>query len=161
MPSLHHVAFACRDLQETHRFYEELLGFPLVHAEMDQDDKGGWLRHLFYDLGDGSCIAFFDLHGMGEPEELRTEISTGLGLPSWVNHIAVRADAARVEEVKARLAEAGVRTEMELDHGWCRSLYVTDPNGILIELTVDTPGLKPDPDRARQILEASGPDDLT
>lgn len=157
MPSLHHIAFACQDPAKTHHFYEDLLGFPLVHAEMDQDDKGGWMRHTFYDLGDGSYIAFFDLHGLGEPPELRTEISTGLGLPLWVNHVAIRADAAVVAEVKARLDQAGVPVEMELDHGWCQSLYVTDPNGILVELTVDTPGFKPDPDQARSILDAAAP----
>lgn len=157
MPALHHVAFACKDLMETHRFYQDLLGFTLVHAEVDQADNGGWFRHVFYDLGDGSCVAFFDLHGMGEPDELRTEISTGLGLPSWVNHLAVRADRVRVDDVRDRLADAGVPVEMELDHGWCQSLYVTDPNGILIELTVDTPGLPFEPDHAQRIVSSSGP----
>ncbi|WP_420436052.1 VOC family protein [Candidatus Poriferisodalis sp.] len=30
---LHHVAYATKDLEATHRFYEELMGFPLVHAQ--------------------------------------------------------------------------------------------------------------------------------
>jgi catechol 2,3-dioxygenase-like lactoylglutathione lyase family enzyme len=158
MPSLHHIALACKDPQATHHFYDELLGFPLVYAELDEGDKGGWLRHLFFDLGDGSCLAFFDLHGMGEPQGYDTAISTGLGLPFWVNHVAIRSDPERVAAVKARLDADGVKTEMELDHGWCRSLYVTDPNGILVELTVDTPGFEPDPVEARRILAATGPE---
>jgi catechol 2,3-dioxygenase-like lactoylglutathione lyase family enzyme len=160
MPSLHHIAFACQDVAETDHFYQEILGFPLAHAQLDEAKDGGWLRHTFYDLGDGSYIAFFDLHGVGEPAELRTEISTGLGLPAWVNHVAIRADAAKVDEVKARLDKAGLAVEMELDHGWCQSLYVTDPNGILVELTVDTPGIDPDPEQARRIVEAAEPGDL-
>jgi catechol 2,3-dioxygenase-like lactoylglutathione lyase family enzyme len=159
MPSLHHIALACKDLYATHRFYQDLLGFPLVHAEMERAKDGGWMKHAFYDLGDGSCLAFFDLHGMGEPQDFDTAISTGLGLPSWVNHVAVRSDPERVAEVKARLAEAGVPVEMELDHGWCQSMYVTDPNGILVELTIDTPGFQPDPDDALRILLAPAPQD--
>jgi catechol 2,3-dioxygenase-like lactoylglutathione lyase family enzyme len=165
VPSLHHIALACRDPHATHRFYEGLLGFPLVYAEMDEGSDGGWLKHLFFDLGDGSCLAFFDLHGMGEPqgegpEGYDTAISTGLGLPFWVNHVAIRADATRVADVRARLRQAGVKVEMELDHGWCHSLYVTDPNGILVELTVDTPGFQPDPEEARRILSAPAPGGL-
>lgn len=162
VPSLHHIALACRDPHATYRFYDGLLGFPLVYAEMDRGSDGGWFKHLFFDLGDGSCLAFFDLHGMGETEGYGTAISTGLGLPFWVNHVAVRADAERVAEVRARLDGAGIEAEMELDHGWCQSLYVTDPNGILVELTVDTPGFRPDPEGARRILAAApgpGPGD--
>lgn len=29
---LHHVAYRCRDAEETRRFYEDLLGLPLVHV---------------------------------------------------------------------------------------------------------------------------------
>jgi catechol 2,3-dioxygenase-like lactoylglutathione lyase family enzyme len=159
MPALHHIALACKDPEATHRFYTDLLGFPLVYAEMDGDTERGWLKHLFFDLGDGSCLAFFDLHGMGEPEGFDTAISTGLGLPAWVNHVAIRADAGRVAEVRDRLREAGVPVDMQLDHGWCRSLYVTDPNGILVELTVDTPGFEPDPDGALRVLHARAPED--
>lgn len=62
---LHHAAYACADLEATHHFYEDLLGFPLVHTEVEHL-QDGYFRHVFYDLGDGSCIAFFDLHGVGE-----------------------------------------------------------------------------------------------
>jgi len=154
-PALHHVALACRDLEATHHFYEEVLGFPLVHTEMDRGPRGGWIKHVFYDLGDGSCMAFFDLHGVGEPEGFETAISTGLGLPIWVNHLAVRADDGRVSEVKARAAAEGIEPTMELDHGWCRSVYFTDPNGVLVELCVDSPGFEPDPEEAHRLLHAT------
>lgn len=142
-PALHHVAFACRDLDATHRFYQELLGFPLVNTEV-QRHGSSWLKHVFYDLGDGSAIAFFDLHGCGEPTPLATAISTDLGLPIWVNHVAFRVDAERQAALRTRLEAGGHPVTVDIDHGWCRSLYFTDPNGILVELCCDTTGLPVD-----------------
>ena len=97
---LHHVAYACRDIEETHRFYEELMGFELVHTEVETFEDGGYFRHTFYDLGDGNCIAFFDVHGVGEKEGWNSAVSEGNGLPVWVNHIAFRADEDQQEAVR-------------------------------------------------------------
>jgi catechol 2,3-dioxygenase-like lactoylglutathione lyase family enzyme len=149
--SIHHIALACRDVEETHRFYGELLGLRLVHTEV-QAGAGGAVRHFFYDLGDGSCIAFFDLHNVGEPEPLETAISTGLGLPVWVNHIALRRDLDDLPAIKANLQEHGVVPTMEADHGWCTSLYYTDPNGILIEFCADTTGMPIEEEEAQRLL---------
>ncbi len=155
-PALHHVAFACRDLSETHRFYQELLGYPLVHTEVSRRGPS-WLRHVFYDLGDGSAIAFFELHGCGEPAPLRTAISTDLGLPVWVNHVAVRVDAERQALLRQRLVAGGYAVTLDLDHGWCRSLYFTDPNGILLELCCDTTGIPTDRAEAERLRVAPPP----
>ena len=150
----HHVAYACRDVEATTRFYDDLLGFPLVHTEV-QGDAGNHMKHIFFDLGDGSCLAFFYLHGVGEPKDYPTEISTGLGLPVWVNHVAFRADEARYEAVKAAMTAAGVEPTMELDHDWCHSVYYLDPNGILVEFCRDTPGFEANPDEARRLMAAT------
>ncbi|MBK9178033.1 MAG: VOC family protein [Acidimicrobiales bacterium] len=147
----HHVAYACRDLAATHRFYDELLGMPLVHTEVKQLGDG-FFRHVFFDTGDGTSIAFFDVHGVGERPGWSAAISTGNGLPVWVNHVAFGADPARQEAVRARMAAAGVEPLMEVDHGWCHSLYYLDPNGIMVELCRDTPGFEPDPETARSRL---------
>ena len=149
-PALHHVAFACRDLDETHAFYGEVLGLELVHTEVAQGPDG-YFRHVFYDLGDGSALAFFDLHGVGEPDPLRTAISEDLGLPLWVNHLALRTDADRQAALVARLADAGHEPVMDIDHGWCHSVYFRDPNGIVVELCRDTPGMPIDPQRADEL----------
>lgn len=147
----HHVAFACRDPEATHRFYSEVLGFPLEHTELSQFDKG-WFRHVFYGLGDGSSIAFFELHGVGEPTPLKTAVSTDLGLPIWVNHVAIRVDRETQARLAAKVRDAGFRVVMEHDHGWCHSVYLRDPNGILVELCTDHPGGMPaDRDEAERL----------
>ena len=115
-PGVHHVAYACRDIDATHHFYEELMGFHLVHTEVVEKD-GGFFRHTFYDTGDGSCLAFFDLHGVGEKDDWSSAISTGNGLPVWVNHVAFSATEERQAEVKRRMTAAGIEPLMEINHG--------------------------------------------
>lgn len=151
-PGFHHLAFACRDIHETHRFYSEIMGFDLIHTETKQMGSG-YFRHIFFDIGDGSCIAFFDLHGVGEPENFKTGISTGLGLPPWVNHLAFRGDKARKQEVAGKLAAAGLKIEMEMDHGWVQSMYFMDPNGIMLEISEDTPGITADREEAVRLMD--------
>ena len=150
--SLHHIALACKDPVETHRFYHDVLGLPLAHAESQAGPKGERVTHFFYDLGDGSLLAFFDLHGAGEPEGFDPAISTGLGLPIWVNHFAMRRDIAELPAIKERMSGLGIEPTMEADHGWCTSIYYTDPNGILIEFCADTPGIEADEAEAERVL---------
>lgn len=148
----HHVAFACRDIQATVEFYETL-GFPLIHTEMS-GKTDHFMRHVFFDTGDGSCIAFFDVHGVGEKEDWRSDISTGNGLPVWVNHVAFSATAERQEEVRALMTAAGREPLMDIDHGWCHSLYYLDPNDIMVEFCRDTPGIPRDTTLAHQMTSA-------
>ncbi len=151
---VHHVAYACRDAEATRHFYEDILGFPLVHTEVTQvPDSDSNFRHLFFDLGDGTCIAFFDLHNMGEKPDWRSDVSTGNGLPVWVNHIAFTADKQTQEQARVSLEAAGIKPFMDVDHGWCHSHYYLDPNGIMIEFCRDTPGFTVDPVAARKALK--------
>lgn len=150
-PGLHHLALVCKDVEATHRFYGELLGLELIYTERT-DMRTGYLRHFFYDIGDGSCIAFFDLHDVGEPEEFDTAISTGLGLPAWVNHVALRSNTEHSQAVTERFSAAGIDPALVLDHGWCNSTYFKDPNGNLVELCVDAPGFQADPVEAERLL---------
>ncbi len=136
----HHVAVAARDLDATHRFYTEVMGFTLVKtvAAPTGSPGGGWAKHLFYDTGGDGLLAVWDLHDDTIPSGFDPAISTGLGLPTWVNHIAF--DAPDVEDLQRhclRWQEHGIEV-VEIDHGWCRSIYATDPNGILVEFCATT-----------------------
>lgn len=133
----HHVALATRDLVATHAFYTGPMGFRLVKVVAGKTEAG-WAKHLFYDTQGNGMIAFWDLHDEGLPERYDTAIATGLGLPIWSNHIAFDAsDLADLEARKKRLLDHGVDV-MEIDHGWCASIYARDPNGILVEFCTTT-----------------------
>jgi catechol 2,3-dioxygenase-like lactoylglutathione lyase family enzyme len=133
---LHHWAYRCRDAEETRRFYEDLLGLPLVHViRADRVPSTGEYCpyvHIFFRMRDGSYLAFFDL---GDDQASAASPNT----PAWVNHIALRVDSvAAVEEAKRRLEGAGVSVIGVTDHHFIQSIYFFDPNGIRLELTAYT-----------------------
>lgn len=134
----HHVAVATRDTKATHEFYTGPMGFELVKVVTGRSGKDGWAKHLFYETGNGEMIAFWEIHDEELPADWSPAISTGLGLPPWANHIAFSAaDLDGIEGHKHRLLDHGVDV-VQIDHGWCVSIYATDPNGILVEFCTTT-----------------------
>lgn len=157
--AFHHVAIATRDLDATHEFYTEAMGFRLVKAVVAPTPHGGWARHLFYDTGGPGLLAFWDLHGDARvPEEFSPAISVGLGLPPWVNHLAFDAEnLGGIEKARLRWLEHG-HDVFEIDHGWCTSVYATDPNDILVEFCATTiPFTGDDGRRAEELRLAARP----
>ncbi|HUR78870.1 MAG TPA: VOC family protein [Acidimicrobiales bacterium] len=146
--AFHHVAFASRNTDATHRFYTEAMGFGLEKVVVGATPEGGWAKHFFYDTGDGALIAFWELHDAGDaPIAVRSAISKDLDLPSWVNHLAF--DAATLEDLAAvrdRWLSQGYDV-VEIDHEFCVSVYTDDPNGILVEFCCTTRAFDDD-DRA-------------
>jgi catechol 2,3-dioxygenase-like lactoylglutathione lyase family enzyme len=155
--AFHHVAIAARDLDSTHRFYSEAMGFELVKVDAIPFLEEGWARHLFYDTGNGELLAIWDLHNEQLPE-FNPAISTGLGLPNFVNHIAFGAsDLDDLEKRKDRWLAHG-HDVARIDHGWCTSIYTDDPNGIMVEFCTLTRPLTADDRRdAQEYLAAARP----
>jgi len=155
----HHIALAVTDLQATHRFYTDAMGFELVKTVVGPTDnpEGGWAKHVFYDTGGNGMIAFWELHDARVPTTFDPRISEGLGLPSWVNHIAFH--AADLDDLEARREhwqDHGIDV-FELDHGFCRSIYASDPNGILVEWCTDTAPYT-EADKAAALAALNDPD---
>ena len=160
----HHVAIATRDLAGTHTFYTEAMGFRLVKAVVAEtgaqagDAGQHWAKHLFYDTGDGSLIAFWELHDDAIAPGWSPAISTGLGLPEWVNHLAFDLPTlAALDAARQRWVDTGLSV-MEIDHGFCRSVYTMDPNGVLVEFCTTTqPFTESDRRHAEQVLNDPAP----
>ncbi len=160
----HHVAVAVSDLAETHRFYTEVMGFELVKAvAAPTDAPGGWAKHVFYATGElvegeaPELIAFWELHDE-RMATFDTAISTGLGLEPWVNHIAFNArDLDDIESRKKRWLDNG-HDVVEIDHGFCVSIYTLDPSRILVEFCADTaPYTEADRQHALALLHDGDP----
>ena len=152
---LHHIAYRCRDAQRTVDFYTRVVGLEYVAGLLPPEDSNPtWPLnepgrpprkvvgepadsiHIFFKLGDGSYLAFFDV--ASSPEE-----SPDPATPWWVKHIAFETqDMARLAAAKSRLEAHGVQVLGPKDHEFCQSIYFMDPDGHRLEITVRTE--KPD-----------------
>jgi catechol 2,3-dioxygenase-like lactoylglutathione lyase family enzyme len=136
---LHHTAYVTRDMEKTRRFYEEVIGLPLVATWSESDELFGAMRtycHCFFALADGSALAFFQF---ARPED---QDLFGPKMPdSPFHHIALAVDEETQRGIRQRIAAAGIREPDTylLEHGYCTSLYVKDPNGMVLEFTADHP----------------------
>jgi catechol 2,3-dioxygenase-like lactoylglutathione lyase family enzyme len=123
---VHHLALICSDVERTIRFYQELLGFPLVELFENRDYKGS--THLFFDLGHDNTLAFFDFPGLdlGPYQEV-------LG---GFHHLAISVPREQWDAAKGRLEDAGIPTQIESEI----SLYFPDPDGVRLELIAEDLG---------------------
>ena len=136
---LHHTAYVTRDQEATRHFYEDVLGFPLIATWSETDELFGAERvycHTFFGLQDGSALAFFQFAHKEDQDLFDPDL-----LPSPFRHIALKVDEDGQADLQRRIDEAGIEGSFVLEHGYCRSLYVEDPNGMLVEFTVDTDGV--------------------
>ena len=130
---LHHNAYRCRDSEQTRRFYEDFLGLPLSGTLEIKETKSGRKTetlHTFYQLDDGSYLAFFEAPDM--PFEFKDQHDFDL-------HIALEVEHGVLEEMLAKGKAAGIETRGVSDHGFIQSIYFRDPNGYVIELTAKMP----------------------
>lgn len=130
---LHHAAYVSADQERTRRFYEDVLGFPLVAFLIEREqmfDDVLEFSHAFYGLADGSSLAFFNF---ANPEQ---QVRFAAQKQSPFIHLALKVDRTQQSTIRARLEQAGFAAH-EVDHGFCKSLYVSDPDGQLIEFTAD------------------------
>lgn len=164
---LHHVAYRCRDAQRTVDFYTKVVGLKYVAALLPPEAaKPSWplnepgkparkvvgapadTIHIFFELGDGSYLAFFDVASSPDDGNDPT--------PWWVKHIAFEvADMKTLLEGKKRLEAHGVQVLGPKDHDFCQSIYFMDPDGHRLEMTVRTE----QPDTWQQ-LAAEAPKEL-
>jgi catechol 2,3-dioxygenase-like lactoylglutathione lyase family enzyme len=154
-----HIAIAVKDMQATHRFYTEAMGFELVKVEV-VPQRGGFARHAFYSTGSAhdQLIAFWDLAGVPLEHELKTDICRDLGLDPLTNHIAFAAsDLEDIARRRDRWLAAG-HDVLEIDHGWITSIYTEDPDGIAVEFAVMTAAFtERDRTEALDLLRAEKP----
>ena len=130
---LHHHAYVVADMERTRHFYEDVLGFPLVATWCEVENVRGKDRtycHTFFELADRSALAFFQFAEREDHEELALETGSSL------NHVALATDTAAQDDVRIRLDNERI-THRTVDHGYCSSLYVVDPDGLTVEFTVD------------------------
>lgn len=140
----HHVAFATRNPAATHAFYTDVMGFELVKVVTaatpgpDGTPSEGWSKHFFYSTGtspsgEQGMIAFWHIEDPAIGTDFGVNLNRSAGLPWWVNHIAF--DAPTLDDLhrhRDRWRRHG-KTVLEVDHEFCISIYITDPDGNMVE----------------------------
>ncbi len=153
--NMHHAAYRCRDAEQTRWFYEDVLGFTLAAAMVFDEEPGANKKrdymHLFFQTGDGNFIAFFDV-----PDDVEEKMF--IARHGFDQHIAFEVDT--MEQLKAwrrRINKMGRPCFGPIDHGFIHSIYMYDPNGVQVELTVRDEKydqiLEQDAKVARQVLK--------
>ena len=133
---LHHVAYRCKDAQETVDFYTKMLDldYSIAAAEnrVPSTQEESPYMHIFFRMDDGSYVAFFEI-----PES--PPMGKDPNTPAWVQHLALKVeDEATLLAYKERLEANGIEVIGPIDHKICQSIYFFDPNGHRLELALDT-----------------------
>jgi glyoxalase family protein len=150
---LHHITLVTSDQGLNRRFYTEVLGLRRVKLTVNQDDP--YHRHLFYadEKGTtGTAITFFEW-----PELPRGRV--GLGSPHHLSYSVKRVDA--LPQWIAWLRSKGVSAAGPFPRGKRLSVYLRDPDGVLVEITAkNQEGVAPD---YLKLLDNPGeePDEIT
>jgi catechol 2,3-dioxygenase-like lactoylglutathione lyase family enzyme len=145
---LHHNAYRCRDSEETRAFYEDFLGLELACAlDIEETMTGRKTRtlHTFYEMGDGSYLAFFE--APDRPFEFKDQHDYDL-------HIALEVDEKELAPMMAKGQARGIETRGVSNHGFIHSIYFRDPNGYVIELTAKMPSHREATDPKRNSARA-------
>lgn len=136
---LHHSAYVTHDVGATVDFYTRVLCMKLVSSVIDDavpstGDPFPYI-HLFFELRDGSTIAFFESLDLPQPSPASH--------PAYeiFNHLALDAGSVEaVDEWARHLTAEGIDFIGPVEHGIIYSIYFRDPNGLRLELTADVVG---------------------
>ena len=127
----------CRDVDRSIDFYRNLLGMRLVEQTTNSDDPSA--RHLFFGDEQGrpgtivTCLEYPDL-------------DEGVVGPGSTHHFAlgVGSDEELAAPGTTTSRGRGVPCTEVMDRVYFKSLYVRDPDGHIVELATEGPGLPAD-----------------
>jgi catechol 2,3-dioxygenase-like lactoylglutathione lyase family enzyme len=123
---IHHAALICSDVEQTIRFYQGVLEFPLTELFGNRDYQGS--THFFFDVGNGNLLAFFDFPGL-DLEPYRETLGN-------VNHVAISVTKEKWDYLRGKLDAADVAYQVVSGS----SIYFTGPDGVRLELLADPLG---------------------
>src|SRR5262249_59312688 len=86
---------------------------------------------------DGSALAFFQF---ADPKFYQKCIAEKPAEIGFFDHIAFKVDDPTYDELKGRLTANGLEYR-ERDHGYCKSIYATSPDGLIVEFTPHPPNV--------------------
>jgi catechol 2,3-dioxygenase len=138
---LNHLVLNVRNLEESHRFWTEVIGFVQVGELKEAPTRPNPPKMRFYS---GTGVDGTHHHDIALVENANLPAPPAewgmFGMPTAINHIAVtypnrEAWLKQLEYLQAK----GVKFDRRVEHGMTHSLYIHDPNGYGVELLYDLP----------------------
>jgi catechol 2,3-dioxygenase-like lactoylglutathione lyase family enzyme len=138
---LNHLVINVRDMEESHRFWTEIIGMKQVGELMGRPSgapRRGTMRFYSADHG-GGRMNHHDI-ALVETPELPALPADGSAPTTAISHIAIALPGreAWLRQL-AFLQSRGIKFERRVEHGMTHSLYIRDPNGYSLELLYELP----------------------
>jgi len=132
---VHHLVLNTDDIKETIDFYAGVLGMPLIHAMKVPPgvSRGNppfdQLRHYFFDMGNDSMLAFFELPKGAKEQADRDGVAA-------MQHVSFSMSPSQMEALVERLDRAGVKRNGPFEAApGTYSCYFFDPHGVRLEVS--------------------------
>jgi catechol 2,3-dioxygenase-like lactoylglutathione lyase family enzyme len=135
---VHHLALVCKDMRATHEFYTDILKMELtcaIHVPPFAEEEA---MHLFYDMGGGNQLAFFWFKDAPDPTvgQAHPASPAHVNAAGSMHHLAFSVDnEAELMEWRDHVKAKGVKVTPAIDHGFCKSIYFVDPDGLQLEIS--------------------------
>ncbi|MBF6065356.1 VOC family protein [Nocardia terpenica] len=134
---VNHLAIATRDIKTQIAFFTDVLGCPLKALYRMHGAEGAW--HGFVELNPESYIAFVFHPANPDARELGVTHAAepaGPAAAGAMQHVALHVrDLDELLTLRDRIRSRGIVVLGPIDHGFCRSIYLAGPEGLLLELT--------------------------
>lgn len=137
---VNHVVLNVRDIEESHRFWTEVVGLKQVGALHPRSDMEAPKMRFYSGERDGK-LTHHDVALVENPSLPPPPAEWGLfGEPQAINHVAIAMpDRESWQRKLAELQERGVKFHLRVNHGVTHSVYISDPNGYGVELLYELP----------------------
>lgn len=138
---VNHVVLNVRDIEESHRFWTEIIGLKQVGALRPRPEMGTMPKMRFYSGDHGGKMTHHDVAIVENPNLPAPPADWQLfGAPQAINHIAIAMpDRESWLKKLENLQQQGVKFNMRVNHGVTHSVYINDPNGYGVELLYELP----------------------
>ena len=137
---INHLVLNVRNMEESHAFWTELMGFKQVGELHARPDRPHPPTMRFYSGDHSGKLNHHDLALVEMPNLPAPPAWDMFNSPMVINHIAIALPnrTAWLQQL-AFLQSKGVKFHRRVNHGMTHSVYITDPNGYGIEVLYELP----------------------
>lgn len=137
---INHLVLNVRDLEESHHFWSDLLGFKRVGMLKPESTPNGMKMWFYSGVDSGDNVNHHDLALAERPQLPEPEEWNMLTGTQAVNHIAITyPDRESWLEQVQYLQDNDAPISLRIDHGMTHSVYLNDPNGYGVEVLYELP----------------------